>query len=37
MKDIPVLVLLFNRPNETQKLFEHLEIIKPEKFYDNNF
>lgn len=35
MKDIPVLVLLFNRPNETQKLFEHLEIIKPEKLYIN--
>ncbi len=35
MENTPVLVLLFNRPNETKKLFEHLEMIKPRKLYIN--
>ena len=35
MKDTAVLVLLFNRPHETEKLFEYLAKLKPEKLYVN--
>ena len=35
MKNIPVIVLLFNRPYETKKLFESLSKLKPQKLYIN--
>jgi hypothetical protein len=35
MKNIPVIVLLFNRPYETKKLFETLSKLKPQKLYIN--
>lgn len=33
--NIPLLLLLFNRPKTTEKLFEKLKIIKPIKIYIN--
>lgn len=35
MKNIPVLVLLFNRPYETKRLFESLSKLRPQKLYIN--
>tara|TARA_B100000989_G_scaffold198747_1_gene150192 strand:- start:14130 stop:15095 length:966 start_codon:yes stop_codon:yes gene_type:complete len=33
--ETPVIILLFNRPLETNTLFEHLEKVKPKKIYIN--